>query len=61
MANRMLGNDEGAAGLELTVTGPTLRFNTDAVIALTGAAMQAQLDGEPVRFWEPSGSGPDRS
>lgn len=53
MGNRIVGNDEGAAGLELTVTGPNLRFNTDAVIALTGAAMRAKLDGEPVPFWQP--------
>ena len=53
MGNRMVGNDEGVAGLELTVTGPNLRFNTNAVIALTGAARRATLDGEPVPFWQP--------
>jgi urea carboxylase len=51
LGNRLLGNPEGAAGLELTVTGPTLRFNTDTVIALTGARMSAQLDGQPVAPW----------
>ncbi len=51
LGNRLLGNPEGAAGLELTVTGPTLRFNTDAVIALAGARMSAHLDGEPVAYW----------
>ena len=50
-ANRLVGNLESAAGLELTVTGPTLRFNTDTVICLTGAPMQAELDGNPVPFW----------
>ena len=53
LANRAVGNPEGMAALELTVTGPTLKFNTDAVIALTGARMQAQLDGEPVEYWQP--------
>ena len=38
LANRMVGNDEGAAALEMTVTGATLRFDADAVIALAGAA-----------------------
>ncbi len=52
IGNRIVGNDEGAAGLELTVTGPNLRFNTDATIALTGAGMQARLDGESVPFWQ---------
>jgi urea carboxylase len=51
LGNRLLGNPEGATGLELTVTGPTLRFNSDAVIALTGARMSAHLDGEPVAYW----------
>ena len=37
LANRIVGNPEGAAGLELTLRGPTLRFNLDTVIALTGA------------------------
>lgn len=50
-ANRLVGNLEGAAGLELTVVGPTLRFNTDTVISLTGAPMQAELDGIDVPFW----------
>ena len=51
LGNRLLGNPERTAGLELTVAGPTLRFNSDALIALTGAAMTAELDGEPIAFW----------
>jgi urea carboxylase len=53
LGNRLLGNPEDAAGLELTVDGPTLKFNTATTIALTGAAMPATLDGEPVPFREP--------
>ncbi|MCC5857280.1 MAG: urea carboxylase [Ectothiorhodospiraceae bacterium] len=53
LGNRLLGNAEDAAGLELTVNGPSLRFNTQAVVALTGAAMKATLDGEPVPHWQP--------
>ncbi len=37
IGNRILGNPEGAAGLECTVTGPFLRFNFDTTIAVTGA------------------------
>jgi urea carboxylase len=51
LANRLAGNSEGTAGLELTVAGPTLRFNTDAVIALAGADMGAELDGQPLANW----------
>ncbi|MEQ6884692.1 urea carboxylase [Salicola sp. Rm-C-2C1-2] len=46
LANRLLGNDEGAAGLELTLNGPTLRFNSTTTIALTGADLNATLDGD---------------
>jgi urea carboxylase len=48
IGNRLVGNDEAAAGLELTVTGPTLRFNTATTIAITGADMRAELDGVAV-------------
>ena len=51
LANRLAGNAEGTAGLELTVAGPTLRFNTDAVIALAGADMGAELDGIALANW----------
>lgn len=53
LGNRLLDNDEDAAGLELTITGPTLKFNCAAVIVLTGAPMSAELDGKPIRFWQP--------
>ena len=53
LANRIAGNAEGAAGLECTVMGPTLRFNRSAKIALTGADMGAKLDGRPAPMWEP--------
>ncbi|MHB1187434.1 urea carboxylase [Thiobacillus sp.] len=51
LANKLAGNEEGAAALELTVAGPTLRFNCDAVIALAGAGMGAELDGQPLANW----------
>jgi len=51
LANRLLGNPEGAAALECTATGPTLRFNSDTVIALCGAAMAATLDDRPLARW----------
>jgi urea carboxylase len=51
LANRLLDNPDAAAGLECTVVGPTLRFNTDTVICLTGAPMQAELNGAAVPFW----------
>lgn len=53
LANRLVGNDEGAPALELTLAGPTLQFNADTVICLGGAEMSATLGGEAVAFWEP--------
>ena len=51
LANRVLGNPEHAAALEITMSGPTLKFNRNAVICLTGAAMHAELDGHRIKFW----------
>ncbi len=51
IGNRILGNAEGAAGLECTVTGPTLRFNSDSEIAITGADFRAHIDGYPAPRW----------
>ena len=53
LGNRIVGNGEDAAGLECTLAGPTLRFHTDGVVALTGAPAPATLDGEPVAWWVP--------
>ncbi|WP_129642756.1 urea carboxylase [Peristeroidobacter agariperforans] len=51
LANELVGNTGSSAGLELTVSGPTLKFNAAAVIALGGAQMQAELNGEPLPYW----------
>ena len=50
LANRLVGNPDTAAGLELTVQGPSLRFNAAAIIALTGADMPATLNGKPIAY-----------
>jgi len=44
-ANRLVGNADGAAVLEMTLLGARLRFEADALVALTGADMDARLDG----------------
>lgn len=52
-ANRLVGNDATAAGLEMTLSGPTLRFPLGGVIALTGARFVAGRDsGQPVAWNE---------
>ena len=48
LGNRLLGNEDGAAALEITMNGPLLRFNCAARVAVTGAAIALTLDGEAV-------------
>lgn len=40
-ANRLVGNNPAAAGLEIILKGPTLRFPQGGVVALTGARFAA--------------------
>jgi urea carboxylase len=51
-ANELLSNPESAAGLEMMMTGPTLRFNAATEIAITGADMQAEINGIRIRRWQ---------
>lgn len=50
-ANLLVGNDEGAAGLEAVFIGPQLEFTEDAVVAVTGADMTPMVDGEARECW----------
>ena len=49
--NLLVGNDEGAAGLEAVFVGPQLEFTKDALIAVTGAEMPIKVDGEEQPSW----------
>ena len=51
LANRVVGNADGAAALELTTAGPTLRFTAPALVALGGAAMPMTVDDRRVAPW----------
>lgn len=53
LVNRIVGNPGDAAGLEITLAGPTLRFSADTWIALGGAALPALLDGESLAYYRP--------
>lgn len=48
LANRLAGNPDGAAGLELTMGGCELRFDAATRIAITGDDFDARLDGAPI-------------
>lgn len=53
LANVLVNNPAGAAGLEITLLGPKIRFEADHLIALTGANLSATLDGEPLPLNRP--------
>ena len=52
LGNRLLGNAATAAGLEITLTGPTLRFASDTQVVITGAPVDVSLDDQPVDLWQ---------
>ncbi len=52
IGNRLVGNAEGAAGLEMTLLGGTFVFPERAVVALTGSDFGATLDDQPVEMWK---------
>jgi antagonist of KipI len=51
IGNRLVGNPEGTAGLEMTLLGGTFSFPQGAVVALTGSDFGATLDGAPGALW----------
>ena len=52
LGNVLVENEPGAAALECQFMGPTLKFNSDRVIAITGANMSPKIDGTSVPLWE---------
>lgn len=57
--NRLLGNDENAAAIEMTLRGATIAFEDDAVVCLAGAnAPEAKLSNgttdRPLPMWTPA-------
>jgi antagonist of KipI len=45
LANLLVGNEDSAAGLEITLAGPTLRLRTDCLLAIAGAELIASAEG----------------
>lgn len=48
LANALVGNEEDAAVLECTLTGPRVAFAEDTLVALCGARMRITANGQPV-------------
>ena len=53
LANLLVGNDPGLATLEITLTGPTIRFTKPCCIALCGADLSATLNGQALAMNRP--------
>lgn len=51
IANRLVGNRDHEAALEITLKGPELLFEHDAVIALTGADLTPSVNGTAIPLW----------
>lgn len=52
VANRLVGNPDDAAVLELTLKGPELEFDGDTHIAITGADLSPTIGGTSAPLWE---------
>jgi len=50
-ANLLAGNDRSAATLECTIAGPTPTTDSPCVVAVTGADLDARVNGEPAPAW----------
>ena len=48
LANALVGNARDAAALEITVLGPELAFENDALVAICGAELDAKVEGKPL-------------
>ncbi len=52
VGNMIVGNPEGAAGLECTLSGPKLHFQGSGILSVVGADLQPRLNGETVPMWK---------
>ncbi len=53
VANRLVGNADTAAALEITLVGPALQFDSDTLIALCGGNLGAVINDMPLPMNRP--------
>ena len=51
LANRLVGNPDGAAGLECTLVGPRFEVSASCAVAVTGADMPVTVNGREAPGW----------
>jgi biotin-dependent carboxylase-like uncharacterized protein len=52
LGNQLVGNPDGAAGLECTLIGPRIEFTDERTVAVTGAAMGVDVNGSERPRWQ---------
>lgn len=52
-ANLLVGNKENEGALEITLLGPSILFEKDRLIAITGGDLSAFIDGKKAAMWRP--------
>ena len=52
LANILAGNPRGESALEITFMGPSLKFEKDNIIAVTGANVSPAVDGSPIPMYQ---------
>lgn len=53
LANILVGNEEKEATMEITMIGPVIEFERNALISLTGGDLTPTMDGVPVPMHRP--------
>ena len=53
LSNKIINNNDNDAVMEITMIGPTLKFNTETTISITGADMSPSLNGERINLFKP--------
>lgn len=51
LANLLVGNDRSDGVIEMTLLGASLRFDCTSVIAVTGADMEPEINGQPIKSY----------
>lgn len=53
IANLLVGNEETAPTIEMTLLGPTIQFNEPSLISICGGNLSPKIDNKPVHLWKP--------
>ena len=61
LGNRLVGNTDGAAALEMTLLGGTFLFPEGGIVALAGSDFDADLNGQQISIWTPIAIGPKQT